>query len=226
MEHREQGAPLLGELAHQIEEHHLVAQVEEARRLVEGQRRRLLGERARHHHALPLAGGELVDQAVGERESVDPRQRRARDRDVALGFEGDPGEVRVAAEQHRLERGEGHLEARLLGHHGEPARDLPARQRRQRIAAQLDRSELRGERAREQPDQRRLARAVGPDDAQHLARLDREGERLDAAAARVAEAEVAHGDAPARAGDRRALSHAPPRAGAAAPGRRARRRAR
>ena len=83
VQHRDHRAPLGGELAHEVEEPDLVAQVEEARRLVEGERRRLLRERARHHHALALAGGELVDRPFGERRGVDPRERRPGDRDVA-----------------------------------------------------------------------------------------------------------------------------------------------
>ena len=63
-------------------------EVEVARRLVEQEHARLLGERPREERPLPLAAGERVDRVVGELE--DPREghRLAR-----------PGEVRRALEE-------------------------------------------------------------------------------------------------------------------------------
>ena len=58
--------PLGVHLRAQVEHLDLVLEVEERRRLVEQQQRRLLGERHRQPDALALAAGELVDGALGE----------------------------------------------------------------------------------------------------------------------------------------------------------------
>ncbi len=69
------GAVVVGELAHQVERLHLVAQVEVVGRLVEEQHARLLRQRGRQPHALQFAARELVDGARGHR--AEPRSVRA-----------------------------------------------------------------------------------------------------------------------------------------------------
>ena len=58
-------AVVVGEVADQVEDLDLVAEVEVGRRLVEEEDRRLLAQARGQPHALALAAGELVDAAVG-----------------------------------------------------------------------------------------------------------------------------------------------------------------
>ncbi len=219
MQHRQHSAALARQLAQAIEELDLVAQVEEARRLVEQEERRLLRQRAREEDALPLAARERADGAVGEGAGAGALERGAGDGEVALRLEGDPAEVRMAAEQGDLERGEGQLVRGLLRHHGDAAGALARRERGELVAQQAHRAARGAQRSREQPHQGRLAGAVRTEQADDLAAPDREADAGDPAAARVAEDEVAPLE------ERRPFRHRAP-AAAAARGRRDRRRAR
>ena len=70
------GQPIAHQLAHQLDDFHLVPDVERRGRLVEHQRVGLLRQRAGHADPLPLAAGERLDQALP---SVQASQRsRAR----------------------------------------------------------------------------------------------------------------------------------------------------
>ena len=60
-------AVLVGEVADQVEDLHLVAQVEEGGRLVEQQHAGLLGQAGGQPDPLQLAAGQLVDRPVGHR---------------------------------------------------------------------------------------------------------------------------------------------------------------
>ena len=58
--------PLLVQLGAQVQHLDLVRDVQEGGRLVEQQQRRLLGQRHRDPHPLPLPAGELVDESLGK----------------------------------------------------------------------------------------------------------------------------------------------------------------
>src|SRR5512147_302214 len=70
MAHEQHGLPVAGELREQLEDGHLVADVEEGRRLVEHEGLATLRERAREPDALPLAARELGDRAVEVRSDL------------------------------------------------------------------------------------------------------------------------------------------------------------
>ena len=67
----------------QLEHLLLGADVERARRLVEEQQPRVLGDRAGENGTLPLAAAQRAEAAVDEMRRVEPCERRARRGDVA-----------------------------------------------------------------------------------------------------------------------------------------------
>src|SRR5256886_674488 len=99
----------------------------------------------------------------------------ARGGDVGGVLEEAARRVRVTAHQHELLDRERKGPRRLLRHHRHLARQRPGREIAHGPSVEPDLAALRAQHAREQPQQRRLARAVGTDDAEDLAALD--GER-------------------------------------------------
>ena len=140
--------------------------------LVEQRHPRLLRERTREEHPLALAAREFLDRARGKREQAEALERLARQHQVAAAFEMKRSEMRRAAHQHHLEHGEREGDRILLPDKGQSARESAPIERGKRRTEQFDRALPWIERAAEQPQQRRLARAVGPDDREHLTRLD------------------------------------------------------
>ncbi len=77
VQHGDHGAALLAvEHGEQVEQFHLMGDVEEGRRLVEQHERGLLGQHHGHPDPLALTAGQFVDQ-VGRRRPVTPVQRIA-----------------------------------------------------------------------------------------------------------------------------------------------------
>src|SRR5206468_2299674 len=153
----------------------LVAQVEMRGGLVEHEEPRLLGQRPREQGALALAARELLERQRSQRERLRRRHGGARGGDVGGVLEEAARRVRVTAHQHELLDRERKGPRRLLRHHRHLARQRPGREIAHGPSGEPDLAALRAQHAREQPQQRRLARAVGTDDAEDLAALD--GER-------------------------------------------------
>ena len=65
------------------------------------------------------------------------------------------------------------VRVRLLRHDGDPARELAARQPAHVGGVERDAAGDRSQRARDEPEQRRLARSVGPEEADEIARARR-----------------------------------------------------
>ena len=144
--------------------------VEALRRLVEDQDIGRGQKRAREKHALELAARELGDLAF-----LEPRRPHAAQRTdlvVARALVGQ-GEESFDRDRHRPVDGE------LLRHVTDPEAGLAPH-----------RSGRRFECADQDPDQRRLARAVGTDDRDDLARLDGEIHVAERGEARVARRHV------------------------------------
>src|SRR5438876_4005093 len=153
----------------------LVAQVEMRGGLVEHEQPRLLGQRPREQRPLALAPRELLERQRSQCERLRRRHGRPRGGDVGGVLEEAARRVRVTAHQHELFDRERKGPRRLLRHHRHLARQRPGREIAHGPSGEPDLAALRAQHAREQPQQRRLARAVGTDDAEDLAALD--GER-------------------------------------------------
>src|SRR2546430_3849144 len=153
----------------------LVAQVEMRGGLVEHEQPRLLGQRPREQRPLALAPRELLERQRSQCERLRRRHGRPRGGDVGGVLEEAARRVRVTAHQHELFDRERKGPRRLLRHHRHLARQRPGREIAHGPSVEPDLAALRAQHAREQPQHRRLARAVGADDAEDLAALD--GER-------------------------------------------------
>src|SRR5437762_3299438 len=99
MTHEKDGLPRSSQSAEQLEDRHLVADIEKGRRLVEDDRIAALRYRARESHALPFPAGQLRDGAVAEglrlRELNGMRDRFA----IHSRCSVPPAKVRVPAER-------------------------------------------------------------------------------------------------------------------------------
>ena len=188
--------------AQRAEDRGLGVRVDRRKRIVEHEQPRLLRERARDRHALALSAGKrhallahdgLV--ALGERED---RVVHARDlRGGVRRFITDRAVARacddVLAQLLRVEK-------RLLHHGADRAADRRARHTREREAIDRNRAARRLVEPQQKLDDRRLARARRPDEAERLPRLELEAhavEHLWSAAMRKAHVVKAHGEASA-----------------------------
>ncbi len=97
--HEQHGLPTLGEATEQLEDGHLVADIEKCCGLIEDDGRAALGKCPRNAHALPLTTRQLVDVSLEE-------LRRPRDVDgvrhsgAIIGGDVAPhAEVRIATER-------------------------------------------------------------------------------------------------------------------------------
>jgi hypothetical protein len=174
VQHRDHAGTLGRQLAHAIEELDLVAQIEEARRLVEQQDRRLLGEGAREDDSLALARRQLVDRSRGEVQRAAALERLARDRQVPRRLEGEPGQVRMSPHEDDLESAEREVEARLLRHDRDATGDRLARQGAQVVAEDRDAAGIPTDHPRESAHQGALAGAVRPQEPDDARRRKRE----------------------------------------------------
>jgi hypothetical protein len=147
----------------------LIAEVEVRRRLVEDEQARLLGEGARDERALTLAAAQMIKREIGQLEDAGGLHRRPRGRVVLPALEVAAGPMRIATHQDELADVEGTLGGRALGHDAHAARQIRAREPADRHTFETDLAGRGLEHARQEPDQRRLARAVRPDHADHLA---------------------------------------------------------
>ena len=159
--------------------------IEAARRLVEDQHRRIVDQRLGHAQPLLHAARQAVDIVVALVPQVEQLQHVVDDLlPLALAdLVGHREEIEKLPDLHAV------IHAEIVGH---VAHALPHRHRVLRHAVAVDDSlaaaglQQRGQKA----DRRALARAVGADEAEHLARADLEVQRLDRAEVAVVFAEV------------------------------------
>src|SRR5712691_2217958 len=154
----------------------LVAEVEVRGRLVQDEQARLLGERPRDDRPLGLATAERRERQRREVEPACRVHRGARGSHVRRILEVAPWGVRVATHQNQLLDRERKVPRYALRDDGDPARERYPSPVAQSLALERDLAFSGLEHAREEPDQRGLAGAVRTDDADDLARRDREGE--------------------------------------------------
>src|SRR5690606_33660701 len=132
----------------------------------------LLRQGPREHRALPLAAREGLHPPSGQREHAGRGQRRRDDALVLRARRPQQADVRGAAHRDGLRHGEADGHLRLLRDERHAARELEAPEALE-IAPVEEHASRRGrELAREEAQQRALARAVGPDEPDHLPRLD------------------------------------------------------
>ncbi|CAM2159701.1 hypothetical protein PT2222_60115 [Paraburkholderia tropica] len=169
---------LVGQRAQQAQHLDLMRDVERGSRLVEQQTGRGLRHQHREPDALTLAAREVIGELRGETRGVGEAQRLV-DMRVIVGAQAAERAVpRIAAQRDQLAHGHVGRGGRIL----RQIRDLPREFARgpvaQRRAAQTQRPARARLLAREQLDQRALARAVMTDQRGHAAGGQDEVERL------------------------------------------------
>ena len=162
-----------------------VAQVETGQRFVEHQYARLLRQRTRQQHPLPLAARQAVEAARFEALRFGARHGGAGDPAVALPLQLKPPQVGIAPHQDRLQCGE-RLRRVLLRQIRHPPRARGRRHAIQIRAAEPYGPRFGAQHARKHAQQGALAGAVGPDHPGHFAAAG--GNRHRAQHRRAAEA--------------------------------------
>ena len=162
-----------------------VAQVETGQRFVEHQHARLLRQRTRQQHPLPLAARQAVEAARFEALRFGTRHGGAGDPAVALPLQLKPPQVGIAPHQHRLQGSE-RLRRVLLRQIRHPPRAGGRRHAVQIRAAEPHGPRFGAQHARKHTQQGALAGAVGPNHPGHLAAAG--GNRHRAQHRRAAEA--------------------------------------
>src|SRR3954468_7032309 len=94
------GQAAVNQLTNQLQEFHLVADIERCRRLIQHQGAWLLSQCPRNTHPLPLATGQRVDWSVGQAHDVATLQGGAHRRVVRRPGCSEGPEVCVATEHH------------------------------------------------------------------------------------------------------------------------------
>ncbi|OLT09454.1 hypothetical protein BJF90_44210 [Pseudonocardia sp. CNS-004] len=166
---------IVGEIAHQVEDLHLVAQVEVVGGLVEQEHAGVLGEATREPHPLQLPARQLVDRAV--RQVRHPRQlHRAphRGRPVRV-VAAEPSAVRVPAEPDDVVHRQPRRNRTALGEQRDAARELAAGERERvdgALPLEQDIPAVGAVQARERTQEGRLTAAVRPDQRRNPSRPD------------------------------------------------------
>ena len=170
---------------HRVERGDLLAEVEMRRRLVQQQQRRILREERGQREAPPLAPGQRARVARVEAGETECRERVRARVDIRRRFPLPAREVRMAADERGLQHRR-REESRRCPAAGSPRRR--ARSRRPRAASGVPSYAISpaagGREPGERRDERRLARAVRPDDDPALAGAHVEVEPGDERAAR------------------------------------------
>src|SRR5688500_5530905 len=196
MAHEEHGHSVGGEAPEQLEDGHLVTDVEEGRGLVEHERTATLRERPREPHALPLAARELGDGPIEIRRDLGPRDR-TRDR-VGVDRAGSTpeAEMRIASERDILPHAERERGLLPLRHDGDASRELSAGLVAHRLAVDDDAPLLQRHLTHEGPHEGALAAPVRAHHGSERARGCGDAHVVEGAdqAASIAHAHVLEGD--------------------------------
>jgi hypothetical protein len=163
------------QVADEVEEFDLVAQVEIGGRLVEQQHTGFLGEATGEPHPLQLTAGQVVGAPLGEVRHTGQRERTVdRGRRVRIG-PAEAAPVRVAAELDDVPHGQSAGRGAALGQQGDVARELTGTQGEAvGVAVDPERGVAAPLQPGDRPQERRLAAAVGADQHGHLAGPERD----------------------------------------------------
>src|SRR2546430_5460656 len=137
-------------------------------RLVQHEQPRLLGERARHAHALVLARRQGPQPAVGQPAGVAPLQRPLDRRPVLGTLRAPERQMWVRAEHDGIADALREEIVLPLGHDARHARELPPRPGGGRPTEHLRRPRVRRDEAQCDPYERGLAAAIRPDDREEV----------------------------------------------------------
>ncbi len=164
-------AAFVGQPAHLLQHAHLIAEVEAGGRFVEHQNVRRLGQRPRDQRQLPLAAADAQPVAPGQMRDAETLQRRLGGCMVAGGRGGERAAMSGAAHQNHLAHAEGELTGAGLRHIAEGQRAAARVPAADILAIDTDATATQREQAEDRLEQRRLAAAVGSEQAENLARL-------------------------------------------------------
>src|SRR5579862_4046665 len=158
------------EARHLVEDQRLVAEVEVRGGLVHEEVPRLAGERACDEGELALAAAHAVDRPLGERGDAKPREARQGELAIAFAGHGEDSAMGRASHLHHLEDAEVEVALRGLRDVGEARRALASRPRLEAASVECHVARKRCDEPQECAKQRRLAAAVGSEQAHDLAR--------------------------------------------------------
>ena len=179
----EDAQALAGEVLDGREDLHLVVVVEVGGGLVHHERLGLLRQGARHEHHLLLAARHLLVEAVGQVRHLQALKRRLHGPLVVGMMARRPREVRHAPHAHHLAGGVGEGQARVLRHVGHVQRPLLHGEARHVLPVHHHGARLGFLKAQHAAQKRRLAGAVGAQQAQDLAVVQGERHALEHLAA-------------------------------------------
>ena len=169
------------------EQFQFVADVQEACRLVEHDKLRLLAQGPCEQNALPLAVADGGKRRVGERERVHLRKRLLDDLLIFVPQDAEPSRVGIAARADHIAAGH-ELRFDARGHQDRHAAcDIISAARLHRLAIQIHCAGKLRQLTDDGFQDRRLARAVRPDERNDLSPLHAEGHILDEGLAVVAD---------------------------------------
>src|SRR6266567_2348225 len=184
------------ERTYQLEQLHLVPQVERGGRLVEHEQPGLLRQRPRQPDALVFAARERPEPAVGQVRRVACGERAVDSRPVCRTHAAEQREVWVATQQHRLAHALWEQVVLALGKHAHQARQGAPRPGVRRASQDLDLTGDERHEAEGRAHQRRLAAAVGSEHRVQLAgrELERDAHEAVARGVRVTARDAAQRD--------------------------------
>ncbi len=147
----------------------LVADIEMVGGLVEQHHRTLLGDASGDHHPLAFPAGQLLKAALGEARQAHQLERVERDAAVFFGEALMVTAMNVAAQQHELTHGDADpVGGGILSHDCDRTRNRSRRQRVDLFVVDEHRAPVGAQHPVQAAQQRRLAAAVGPDEAHYL----------------------------------------------------------
>ena len=175
VERGEDGAPGPDERGHAVHQVVLVVHVEVGGGLVEEEEGGILCEGLREEHALLLAARERRYGAVRQREQVGLVERRLDAVALLRSGSGQPADVRREPKCHELFDRKVEVEGRLLADEGDGPGAFAGRPVAERATEEVEAARV-GEKPAQRAQQRRLAAAVGAEQADPGALGGREGE--------------------------------------------------
>ena len=189
-DHDQRRAALPVQVAQQVQDGHLVGEVEVGRGLVEEQQVGALREREGEPDPLPLAAGQLVDDPAGQVGGAGQRQRLRHGRLVLGAPPPQRALVRVPAAGDEVGDGDPVGHDRRLRQQADGARDLPGGQAVHGLAVQQRGAAGRAEQPAHALEQRRLAAGVRADDRGDATVRDRQVDGVDDGALAVPQGEA------------------------------------
>jgi len=163
---------------YQLEQAHLVFQVERHARLVEDEQLGFLRERAGDTNALVLAAREGPEPAIGEVERVAGRERAIHGVMICGAFAPPEREMGIAAEQNRFAYALRKEIVLALGDDAHELGQILARPRRCRTTINVGTSHERRHSTQGNPHESGLAAPIGPEDGMELSRCNRQRNSL------------------------------------------------